>query len=247
MSATHDVESLLGHLATAVQRDHRRRRRQRLLGGLAAVAVVCTTGVALAGSYADWWTGAEPPVNPSQVDRVIEENTIGLLTPDGSRKATVARTPNAALVAIATKGGGYCLIPSLTGRPSIGNSCTSAPESELRTYASPPETRGTRVWILYGRVIDDGAASLDLRGVGLAEPVPLARGGFFLVELPQTAVGGARQPPRAGLDPGRIAAAFCVRAAPGSDLPRAATAPATGGGCSATTPTRATRACRRPS
>jgi hypothetical protein len=185
MSATHDVESLLRDLATAVHRDHRRRRRQRLLGGLAAAAIVCTTGIALAGSYTDWWTGAEPPVNPGQVDRVIEENTIGLLTPDGSRKATVARSPNAALVAVATKGDGYCLIPSLTGRPSIGNSCTSAPESELRTYASPPGTTGARVWILYGRVIDQGAASLDLRGVGITEPVPLERGGFFLVGLPQ--------------------------------------------------------------
>ena len=221
MSATHDVETLLGQLATAVQRDHRRRRRQRLLGGLAVVAVVCTTGVALAGSYADWWTGAEPPVNPGQVDRVIEENTIGLLTPDGSRKATVARTPNAALVAIATKGGGYCLIPSLTGRPSIGNSCTSASESELRTYASPPETRGTRVWILYGRVIDDDAASLDLRGVGLAEPVPLERGGFFLLELPQTAWATLdnRHGPAAILDAGgRILRTGCawLGPAPGS-------------------------------
>jgi len=186
MSATHDVESLLRNLATAVHRDHRRRRRRRRVGGLAAAAVLCTTGIALAGSYTDWWTGAEPPVNPRQVDRVIEENTIGLLTPDGSRKATVARTPKAALVAVATKGGGYCLIPSLTGRPSIGNSCTSAPESELRTYASPSGTTGARVWILYGRVIDDAAASLDLRAVGLAEPVPLERGGFFLIELPQT-------------------------------------------------------------
>ena len=88
MSATHDVESLLRDLATAVHRDHRRRRRQRLVGGLAAAAVVCTTGIALAGSYTDWWTGAEPPVNPKQVDRVIEENTIGLLTPDGSRRVT---------------------------------------------------------------------------------------------------------------------------------------------------------------
>jgi hypothetical protein len=186
MSATHDVESLLSDLATAVHRDHRRRRRLRLLGGLAVAAIVCTTGVALAGSYSDWWTGAKPPVNPGRVDRVIEENAIGLLTPDGSRKATVATTPNAALVAVATKGGGYCLIPSLTGRPSIGNSCTSAPESELRTYASPSATTGLRVWILYGRVIDQGAASLDLRGVGLGEPVPLERGGFFLLELPQT-------------------------------------------------------------
>jgi hypothetical protein len=204
MSATHDVETLLGQLATAVQRDHRRRRRQRLLGGLAAAAVVCTAGVALAGSYADWWTGAEPPVNPRDVDQVIEENSIGLLTPDGSRKATVARTPNAALVAIATKGGGYCLIPSLIARPSIGSSCTSAPESELRTYASPPETRGSRVWILYGRVINDGAASLDLRGVGLAEPVPLKRGGFFLVDLPQTewATLDNRHGPAAILDAG---------------------------------------------
>ena len=221
MSAIHDVETLLGQLATAVQRDHRRRRRQRLLGSLAVVAVVCTTGVALAGSYADWWTGAEPPVNPGQVDRVIEENTIGLLTPDGSRKATVARTPNAALVAIATKGGGYCLIPSLTGRPSIGNSCTSASESELRTYASPPETRGTRVWILYGRVIDDDAASLDLRGVGLAEPVPLERGGFFLLELPQTAWATLdnRHGPAAILDAGgRILRTGCawLGPAPGS-------------------------------
>ena len=186
MSTTPEVESLLRALQTAVGRDHRRRRRQRLLGGLAVAAVVCTTGVALAGSYTDWWTGAEPPVNPGQVDRVIEENTIGLLTPDGSRKATVARTPSAALVAVATKGGGYCLIPSLTGRPDIGNSCTSAPESELRTYASPPKTTGTRVWILYGRVIDDDAALLDLRSVGLADPVPLERGGFFLLELPET-------------------------------------------------------------
>jgi hypothetical protein len=160
-------------------------------------------------------------VNPGQVDRVIEENTIGLLTPDGSRKATVARTPNAALVAIATKGGGYCLIPSLTGRPSIGNSCTSAPESELRTYASPPETRGTRVWILYGRVIDDDAASLDLRGVGLAEPVPLERGGFFLLELPQTAWATLdnRHGPAAILDAGgRILRTGCawLGPAPGS-------------------------------
>ena len=182
--ATHDLESLLHDLATAVNRDHRRRRRQRVLAGLVVAAAVCTAGVALAGSYSDWWTGAEPPVNPRQVDRVIEENTIGLLTPDGSRKATVARTPNAALVAVATKGGGYCLIPSLVGRPSIGNSCTSAPENELRTYASPPGTDGTRVWILYGRVMESGAASLDLRSLGLAEAVPLARGGFFLLELP---------------------------------------------------------------
>lgn len=186
MSATHDVESLLRDLATAVQRDHRRRRRQRLLAGLAVAAVVCTAGVALAGSYSDWWTGAEPPMNPRQVDRVIDANAIGLLTPDATRKATVARTPNAALVAVATKGGGYCLIPSLAGRPGIGNSCTSAPESALRTYATPPGTNGTPVWILYGRLMDDGAASLDLRGIGLGEPVPLARGGFFLLELPRT-------------------------------------------------------------
>lgn len=185
MSTTHDLESLLRDLATAVNRDHRRRRRQRVLAGLVVAAAVCTAGVALAGSYSDWWTGAEPPVNPRQVDRVIDENKIGLLTPDGSRKATVAKTPNAALVAVATRGGGYCLIPSLTGRPSIGNSCTSAPENALRTYATPARTSGTRVWILYGRVVDDGATSLDLRGVGLAEPVPLARGGFFLLELPR--------------------------------------------------------------
>lgn len=213
MSATHDVETLLRELATAVSRDHRRRRRQRVVGGLAAVAAVCTAGVALAGSYADWWTGAEPPVNPSQVDRVIEENTIGLLTPDENRKATVARTPNAALVAVATTGGGYCLIPSLSGRPSIGDSCTSGPESELRTYASPPGTSGPRVWILYGRVVDDGASSLDLRGVGAVERVPLARGGFFLLELPKTrwaALDNRHGPARILDTGGRVLRTGCV-------------------------------------
>ena len=247
MSATHDVESLLSDLATAVHRDHRRRRRVRLLGGLAVAAIVCTTGVALAGSYSDWWTGAEPPVNPGRVDRVIEENAIGLLAPDGSRKATVATTPNAALVAVATKGGGYCLIPSLTGRPSIGNSCTSAPESELRTYASPSGTTGSRVWILYGRVIDQGAASLDLRGVGLGEPVPLERGGFFLLELPQTQWAALDN--RHGLAVILDASGHLLRTgcawlgpAPGRRRLRQPL-----GECSATPPPPATRPCRRPS
>ena len=132
-------------------------------------------------------------------DRGEHDRAAGAGVAEGDRR----QDPNAALVAVATKGGGYCLIPSLTGWSSIGNSCTSAPESELRTYASPSEKGGSRVWILYGRVIDDGAASLDLRGVGLTEPVPLARGGFFLRGAAPDGVGGARQPPRGGRDPGR--------------------------------------------
>ena len=193
-------------LATAVQRDHRRappaaaarqvwrRWRSSARPGLRSPGATRIRGA-----------GAEPQAKPGQVDRVIEENTIGLLTPDGSRKATVARTPNAALVAVATKGGGYCLIPSLAGRPSIGELGRRARRrASLRTYASPLETRGTRVWILYGRVTDDDAAYLDLRGVGLAEPVPLERGGFFLLELPETAWAALdnRQGPAAILDAG---------------------------------------------
>ena len=102
------------------------------------------------------------------------------------------------------------------------------------------------MWILYGRVIDDGAASLDLRGVGLTEPVPLERGGFFLLELPQTAWAALdnRQGPAAILDAGgRVLRTGCAWLGPAPGRYGSGNR----GGCSATPPTPATRLCRRPS
>lgn len=178
------VEYLLQDLQVAVVRDHRRRRARRLAATGAAVAVVLLTGVGIAGTYANWWTNAQPAVNPEQVQRVIDENTIDVLVPDGSRKATVATTPDAALVAVATKTGGYCLIPSLDGQASIGSSCTSRADDELSAYATPPGSE-TRHWIAYGHVTDPRAATLDLHALGLAELVTVERGGFFLFDVPR--------------------------------------------------------------
>jgi hypothetical protein len=181
MRAT-DVEQLLGDLRTAVNREHRRRRRRRGSMLAAFLVVVCTAGVGIAGTYADWWTNAPPPVHPKQVAEAIDENTYGLIAPDAGKKATVATTPDAALVAVATKSGGYCLIPSLNDHPNIGNSCTSQADDELRAYSSPPNTT-TPHWIVYGRIIDPHAATLDLSGLGISQPVPLQRGGFFLFDV----------------------------------------------------------------
>jgi hypothetical protein len=179
------LELRVGHdLATTRSAAVSRSRARRLAAGAAVAAVVCLTGVGIAGTYEDWWTNARPAVNPEQVQRDIDENTIGVLAPDRSRKATVATTPDAALVAVATKTGGYCLIPSLVDRPSIGNSCTSRADDELRAYASPPGSK-TQHWIAYGHVNDARAAALDLHALGLAQLVPVERGGFFLFDVPR--------------------------------------------------------------
>jgi hypothetical protein len=177
-----ELDHLLGDLRIAVNREHRRHRRRRWSITVAVLAVVCTTGVAIAGTYADWWTNARPPVHPKQVAEAIDENTFGLIAPDPGKKATVVTTADAALVAVATKSGGYCLIPSLNDQPSIGNSCTSKADDELRAYSSPPGTK-TPHWIVYGRILDLRAAALDLSAVGISQPVSLERGGFFLFDV----------------------------------------------------------------
>ncbi len=179
------IDHLLGELQTAVRRDHVRRKRRRWTGAAAALAVVCTAGVGIAGTYDNWWTNAQPPVNPKQVAEDNAENTFGLIAPDPGKQATVAKTPDAALVAVATKSGGYCLIPSLDDQASIGNSCTSKADNEFRAYSSPPGTK-TPHWIAYGRILDPLAATLDLSALGLTQPVLLERGGFFLFDVPRS-------------------------------------------------------------
>jgi hypothetical protein len=178
-----ELDHLLGDLRSAVNREHRRHRRRRWSMMAAILALVCTAGVGIAGTYADWWTNAQPPVHPKQVAEAIDENTFGLIAPDPGKKATVATTPDAALVAVATKSGGYCLIPSLNDLPNIGNSCTSKADDELRAYSSPPGTK-TPHWIVYGRILDPHAATIDLSALGIAQPVSLERGGFFLFDVP---------------------------------------------------------------
>lgn len=178
-----ELEHLLGDLRTAVNREHRRYRRRRWSITVAVLAVVCTAGVGIAGTYADWWTNAQAPVNPEQVARDISENAYGGIAPDPGKKATVATTPDAALVAVATKSGGYCLIPSVNDQPNIGNSCTTKADNEFRAYSTAPGAK-TPHWIGYGRILDPHAAALDLGSLGIAASVPLQRGGFFLFDVP---------------------------------------------------------------
>src|SRR5579884_2714765 len=179
-----EIDAILDDLRTAVRRDVHRRRWRTVTAAAMCTLVLCFAGVGIAGSYEDWWSGAQPPANPDQVQQAINENTHGLIQPLSSEKATVATTADASLVAVGTKGGGYCLIPSLTSVPNIGNSCVSSPQSLLYTYATPAGAE--QQWILYGRVVDADAASIDLSALGVPQPVRLERGGFFLVDLPQS-------------------------------------------------------------
>jgi hypothetical protein len=174
-----NTADVLEQLSTAVHRDAARGRRRRLLGTAAAtVAIFVVAGVGVAGTYGDWWTGAEPAGHERQVDVVAKENGSVGIDLDLTRKATVARTEDAALVAVATKSGGYCLSLFVEGK-QFGSSCTTVADSEYRTRA------GDGHWIAYGRILDEGAAALDLSAVGLPGDVPLRRGGFFLFDIPQ--------------------------------------------------------------
>jgi hypothetical protein len=178
-----NTAELLEQLSTAVRRDAaRRRRRRRVTLATALLAFVVVGGVGVAGTYGNWWTDNAPAVQPAQLNEVAQENDSVGIHLDLSKKATVARTADAALDAVATNGGkGYCLSLFLNGTKGMGTSCSTDSESEYRTRADDAH------WIAYGRILDDGAAALDLSGAGLPAHVPLERGGFFLFDIPRDA------------------------------------------------------------
>ena len=175
-----NTAEVLDQLSLAVHRDAaRRRRRHRLTIATAAVMLVVGAGVGVAGTYDDWWTNNAPAVQPAQLGEVAQENKSVGIDLDLSKKATVARTDDAALDAVATNGGkGYCM-SLFAGTKHMGSSCTTVSDSEYRTRADDTH------WIGYGRVLDANAAALDLSGVGLGAHVALERGGFFLFDIPR--------------------------------------------------------------
>jgi hypothetical protein len=187
---TSEIESVLIDLGAAVARDHSRRHRRRTLVLVAALATAVTASVAVAGTIDDWWTGAQPAVHDAVVSEAMHEND-GVIPIDLSKKATVATTSDAQLVAVATKSGGFCLTPFHDGKMA-GSSCDSTPVKDDGT-ASVYNTRTSyykddpdkQWWIGYGRVTDAGAASVDLSSVGLPADVHLDRGGFFLFDIPR--------------------------------------------------------------
>jgi hypothetical protein len=163
--------------------------RPRVLAAVAVGALLLVSGGALAAIHGvPWWEEAEPPVNPKVVDWQLAPHADGSNFPpraDRSRARTVAKEDGAALVAAPVGDGGYCLIPSLPGDPDLGFSCVYQPDDMLLGYARPPSD-GTPRWIIYGRVVDPEAATLDLsKAAGVTFEVPLQHGGFFLANVPE--------------------------------------------------------------
>jgi hypothetical protein len=177
---TIDTVELLDQLGAAVRRDAARgRRRRRLTAAAVMASIVAVAGVAVAGTYDDWWTNNAPAVQPGQLGEVAKENRSVGIELDLAKKATVARTDDATLDAVATNGGkGYCM-SLFVGTKHMGSSCTTVADSEYRTRADDGH------WVGYGRILDSGAAALDLSSVGLPGHVRLERGGFFLFDLPR--------------------------------------------------------------
>jgi hypothetical protein len=164
-------------------------RRPRALAAVAVGALLLVSGGALAAIHGvPWWEDAAPPVNPKVVDWQLAPHADGSNFPptaDRSRARTVAKEDGAALVAAPVGKGGYCLIPSLPGDPDLGFSCVYQPDDMLLGYARPPSL-GTPRWIIYGRIVDPEAATLDLsKAAGVTFEVPLQRGGFFLANVPE--------------------------------------------------------------
>ena len=181
-----DTTGLLEELRGAVHREaaHARRRRR-----LAAIAVASTAlllaGVGIAGTFDDWWTGADPVVQPAQVQSAMNENA-GVIDIDLSKKATVARTSDAALVAVATKRGGFCMTLFVDVKTMLGSSCDSTPVKDDGAGSAFRSRADDTHWVGYGRVTDAGAAALDMSGAGLPARVALDRGGFFLFDIPRS-------------------------------------------------------------
>jgi hypothetical protein len=167
----------------------RERRRRRVLLAAALAGLVLATGAALAAvAEVPWWEDAAPPVNPKVLDWQLAPPADGTAFPpraDRSRARTVATEDGAALVAAPVGQGGYCVIPSLPGDPDLGFSCVYQLSDEFRSYARPPSA-GTPRWIIYGRITDPDAATLDLsEAARVPFEVELQRGGFFLANVPE--------------------------------------------------------------
>lgn len=164
-----NTTEFLDQLSVAVRRDAARQRRRRLVVVAAALAtLVVAGGVAVAGTTDGWW------------GEVASENASVGIDLDLSTRATVARTGDATVEAVATNGGkGYCMT-LFAGAKGMGTSCTTKSDSEFMTRADDTH------WIGYGRILDDGAAALDMSGAGLPADVPLEHGGFFAFDIPRS-------------------------------------------------------------
>jgi hypothetical protein len=161
-----------------------RRRRLAVVVSLVALLLVATSVAAV--REAPWWQDAAPPVDPQAVASVARDNMPA--TVDVARARTVAHVGDGTLVAVPLDETGYCLIPAIDGHARLGASCVfqvTNPEhgdDDLTKTATRAPSEGEPArWIVYGRITDPRASKIDLG----AFTVDLARGGFFLAEVPE--------------------------------------------------------------
>lgn len=168
--------SLLGRLA----------RRQRLTLLISATALLLAAGSVAAVKEAPWWQSGAPPVDPQAVASVARDNMPANVKLADAR--TVVTSRDAALVAVPLNATGYCLIPAIDGRATLGAQC----EYQVRNRERGDDdqtisaTRGAHgadpaKWIVYGRITDPRATRIDLGPFAL----DLATGGFFLGQVPE--------------------------------------------------------------
>jgi hypothetical protein len=177
-------EKLLGNLSIAVNRDHARRHRRLVWVAAVAAALLAAAAVAAATQQPPWWESGTPPVNPKVVNEQLAPIKGESFPPsaDRSRARTVAELKGATLVAAPVAKDGYCMVPALPREPDIGSSCEYQLTDEVRSYSSPGKDPR---WIIYGRLTDERAATLDMSdAVGASLQVKLQPGGFFIADLP---------------------------------------------------------------
>ena len=170
-------------LESANERPRTIRPRAAIAIAFAALAVATAADAAIKDG--PWWDSGAPPVDPQAVASVARDNLPAKT--DLARARTVAQDGTAALVAVPIQASGYCLIPTLDGNGGIGAQCeyqVRDPERghDDRLVSLPYVSRsGDASWIVYGRVTDPRAASVDLGAL----TVTLQPGGFFIARVPR--------------------------------------------------------------
>jgi hypothetical protein len=177
---------LLDLLRAAVNRHHRRRQRARAVFALSfATFVVAGSSLAAVGKL-PWWQTGTAAVDPAAVASLAQESLPA--TVDVSRARTVATDGDAALVAAPIQRTGYCLIPAWKGHASFGSQCTyqvtdpnAGRDDYVEAASLPAGAPGGPAWIVYGRLTESSAASIDLGAFSMV----LENGGFFVANVPQ--------------------------------------------------------------
>jgi hypothetical protein len=160
-----------------------RRRRATLVVAVAALLLAAASLAAV--KEVPWWQDGVPPVDPAAVASVARDNMPANV--DVSRARTVATAGDAALIAVPLGTSGYCLIPALDRRATLGAQCDfqvadveHGRDDRIVSAIRLASTSAPARWIVYGRVTDPRAAKLDLGAMS----VDLASGGFFLTQVP---------------------------------------------------------------